>query len=97
MGKKLPRWLPRAVAFCALALALLFYLTGMLWNRTGVSMPLYAEPENTIDVLYLGSSKSNAAIAPTQMYTAHGFTGYVMYSWSQPVWTSYYYMKDAFI
>lgn len=95
MAKKLPDWLPRAVLFCALAAALLFYLQGMFWNRTGVSMPLYAEPEGTIDVLYLGSSKANAAVSPTQMYAAHGFTGYVMYSWSQPMWTSYYYMRSA--
>lgn len=95
MAKKLPGWLARAALFCALAAALLFYLQGMFWNRTGVSMPLYAEPENTIDVLYLGSSKANAAVAPTQMYTAHGFTGYVMYSWSQPMWTGYYYMRSA--
>lgn len=93
--KKKKRWPLHLVLFGCLLLAMLWYLSGLFWNRTGTAMPFYAEEENTIDVLYLGSSKSNAAVAPMQMYERYGFTGYVMYSWSQPVWTAYYYLEDA--
>lgn len=96
MQKKIPAWVWRLTAFLLIAAVVLVYLTGLFWNRTGTTMPFYAEQPGTLDVLFFGSSKSNAAIAPVRMYEQYGFTGYVLYSWSQPVWTSYYYIRDAF-
>lgn len=81
--------------FCMLAGALLFYTDGVLWDKSSTVMGFYEEPENSLDVVYVGGSHSNAAISPIQIYNRHGYTGYVMYSWSQPIWTSYHYVKEA--
>ena len=93
--KKWQRNLARLVVFCLLAGLLLIYTDRVLWDKKGTIMGFYEEPKNSIDVLYLGGSHSNAAIAPTQMYEQHGFTGYVLYSWSQPIWTSYHYLLEG--
>lgn len=97
----MPKWktwqknLARFVVFCLLAVLLIGYIDRVLWDKSGTILSFYEEPRNTIDVLYLGGSHSNAAISPTQIYEEHGFTGHVLYSWSQPIWTSYHYLLEG--
>lgn len=81
--------------FAALALGLIAYTDRVLWDKNGTIMGFYEEPKNTLDVIYVGGSHTNAAISPTRIYTDHGFTGYVLYSWSQPIWTAYHYAVEA--
>lgn len=81
--------------FALLALGLIAYTDRVLWDKNGTIMGFYEEPKNTIDVIYVGGSHTNAAVSPTQIYTEHGYTGYVLYSWSQPIWTSYHYAIEA--
>ena len=83
------------LVFVLLAGILVAYTDRVLWNKSGTIMGFYEEPKNSIDVLYLGGSHSNAAISPTQIYHEQGYTGYVLYSWSQPIWTSYHYLKEG--
>lgn len=85
----------RAACFVLLAALALWYVTGLLWKTDGTSMGFYAEPADSLDVVFLGSSKSNTAVSPTAMYRAQGFTGYVMYNWSQTPWAVYYYARQA--
>ena len=85
----------RLVAFCLLAALLLWYADAVLTEKSSTFWSLYDEPRDTIDGLYVGGSHANAAISPLQIYQQQGFTGYVAYSWSQPIWTSYYYIKEA--
>ena len=80
----------------------LVLLAGVLYASERVLMPkgstineFYYEDKNTIDVLYVGSSSMMAAVSPTMSWDEYGFTSYNMYSWSQPVWTSYHYVKEA--
>ena len=103
MGKgpvsKQTRGLPplvRALAFGCILLALLLCTQEVLAPKGGCIDGFYAEPEDTIDVIFLGSSHANAAFAPAQMWREQGFTGYVLYSWSQPMWVSYHYAVEAF-
>ena len=103
MGKgpvsKQTRGLPplvRALAFGCILLALLLCAQEVLAPKGGCIDGFYAEPEDTIDVIFLGSSHANAAFAPAQMWREQGFTGYVLYSWSQPMWVSYHYAVEAF-
>ena len=103
MGKgpvsKKTRGLPplvRALAFGCILLALLLCAQEVLAPKGGCIDGFYAEPEDTIDVIFLGSSHANAAFAPAQMWREQGFTGYVLYSWSQPMWVSYHYAVEAF-
>jgi len=84
-----------ALAFAALALAALFAVQEALIPKGGCIDGFYDEPADSIDVVFLGSSHANAAFAPTQLWEDHGFTSYVLYSWSQPLWTSYCYLQEA--
>lgn len=95
MPRFISRFFLRFVCFLIMAGLLLFYLEGMLFRRDGVCMPFYAEPENSIDVVFLGSSLSNAAVSPTALYGEKGFTSYVLYNWSQTPWAAYYYAREA--
>ncbi len=85
----------RAVCFVLLAALLLMYTDTVLMDTDGSSMPFYAEPENTVDAVFLGSSLFCTGIDPVQMYRDEGFTGYVLYNWSQTPWAAYHYAKEA--
>lgn len=89
------RRLGRLTAFCLAAALLLVYASLVLMEKNSTVWGIYAEPKNSLDVLYVGGSHTNAAVSPLQIYEQQGFTGYVLYSWSQPVWTSYHYVKEA--
>lgn len=86
----------RALAFGCILLVMLLCTQEILAPKGGCIDGFYAEPEDTIDVILLGSSHANAAFAPTQMWREQGFTSYMMYSWSQPIWVSYHYAIEAF-
>ena len=63
--------------------------------KNGTSDGFYAEPKNSIDALFVGSSHIMAGVSPTQIWQQNQYTSYVMYSWSQPPWTTYHYVKEA--
>lgn len=54
-----------------------------------------AEPRNSIDVLYLGSSYAYCDINPALVYEAGGLTGYVMAGSEQTLSLTYWYLKEA--
>lgn len=56
---------------------------------------MYCLPDNSIDVLYLGSSHSFSSISPEDIYMDYGITGYVQASSCQKLWQSYYYLEEA--
>ena len=89
------RHLAALAAFCALALGMIAYTDRVLWDKNGTIMGFYEEPKNSVDVIYVGGSHTNAAVSPTQIYEEYGTTGYVLYSWSQPIWTAYHYTLEA--
>ncbi len=83
MGKgpvsKQTRGLPplvRALAFGCILLALLLCTQEVLAPKRRVHRRLFMpEPEDTIDVIFLGSSHANAAFAPAQMWRSRVSTG----------------------
>ena len=91
--KKIP--FARLAAFLVLFAVLLGYMTRVLEDKGGTINGLYDEPAASLDVLYLGGSHANAAFDPMSLYETYGYTGYVLYSWAQPMWTSYYYLEEA--
>ncbi len=54
-----------------------------------------AEPKNSIDVLFLGSSYAYCNWNPGAMYDESGLTGYVMGGSEQTLGLTYYYLKEA--
>lgn len=61
-----------------------------------IAAGFYAEPENSLDVLYLGPSYVRNAISPLEMWHSYGITGYSRASSMQSPVVSYYLLKEAF-
>ena len=85
----------RVLLFLLLASFLVSAADYVLTPKSAISSAFYAEPRDTIDVLFVGGSHAAAAFDPTQLWMQQGFTGYTFYSWGQPAWTSYHYVKEA--
>lgn len=71
------------------------YFADRLVTPAGNLEAFYDEPKRSIDVLIVGSSHTMSAVSPTALYEATGLTAYNLSTWSQPVWVSYYYIKEA--
>lgn len=55
----------------------------------------YAQEENSIDVLILGSSHAFVDINTGVLWDEYGMAAYNLGGSSQPLWNSYYYLKEA--
>ena len=97
MGKK---WniVIRCSAFC-LVFALLFTQFTRMYQRrddeTNEIHAFYGEPENSLDVLYVGSSPLLRGISPMQMYQEHGYTGFIRASALQAPAVSYGLLAES--
>ena len=90
----------RAILLSALLLCLLLLGAGWLLlpyeDYNGTDWRAFrAEPENTVDVLYIGSSLVFCNIDPTAVYLESGLTGYVVAGPEQSVPISYAYLREA--
>lgn len=97
---KVSRWEPLwCVAFLLVA-ALLLHVCGNILRPAhtdyGSTWSAYlAEPKDSIDVLFLGSSYAYCDWSPGAMYAASGLTGYVMGGSEQVPAITYWYLKEA--
>ena len=55
----------------------------------------YDEPEDTIDVMFFGSSYCFFAVSPMKMWEDFGYTSYVRGSANQSVFLTYYTLKES--
>ena len=55
----------------------------------------YAEEPDTLDVVFVGSSQMYADMAPAVLFDRFGITSYDFCANEQPLWVSYYYIKEA--
>ena len=55
----------------------------------------YDYPDNTFDVLFLGSSVSKNGVQPVQLWKSNGIASYNLSNGNQSLACSYYLMKDA--
>lgn len=84
--------------FCAIfTLLTLIYIPKRDCENSQVAQVegFYEEPENTIDVLFLGSCNMYSSVSPVLIYEKYGITGYAMCCPDQEMSTSYYYLKEA--
>ena len=64
------------------------------WNTTTKISGLRLEPKNSMDVMYFGSSHMYCSINPLVLFHETGITSYTYAVQNQPLWSSYYYMKE---
>lgn len=55
----------------------------------------YELESNTVDVLVLGSSHAYEAVNTGILWQEHGISSFVLGGPSQPIWNTYYYLKEA--
>ncbi len=88
-----------AAAFVAVAAALISFVASVMrpaHNDYGSTWAQYlCEPDNSIDVLFLGSSYAYCDWNPEIMYSASGLTGYVMAGSEQTPSITYWYLRQA--
>jgi len=65
--------------------------SGGMWCQN-----MYALDDNSVDVMFFGSSNIYSNINPAILYEKEGIASYIMAGSSQPIWNSYYYMREAY-
>ena len=55
----------------------------------------YELDENSVDILFLGSSHSYQSFNTGTLWDEHGFSTYILGGALQPTWNTYYYLNEA--
>ena len=89
----------KAVLFLALAVVLLGKLNQWfsLKQEDGI-YPMeifYEQEENSIDVMFYGSSHTYSDINPAVLWEKEGIASFDLAGSLQPLWNTYYYMKES--
>ena len=96
----LRRELPLAAVFLLITALLLNFAADVLrpaHTDYGSTWSAFrAEPEDSLDVIYLGSSYAYCDFNPSVVYGNSGLTGYVMAGSEQTLSITYWYLKEVF-
>lgn len=65
------------------------------WNVTAKIDGFYNSPKDEYDVMFFGSSNAYCSFNPLVVWKETGVKSYVFATQQQPLWATYYYMKDA--
>lgn len=89
----------RIIVICLIFIIIFDRLTILLirkGNGYGTDvLNFYKQPKNSIDILFLGSSHAYTAFNPYLIEEKTGLSGYVFATQQQPIWITYYYLKEA--
>ncbi|MBD5544218.1 MAG: hypothetical protein HDR01_08290 [Lachnospiraceae bacterium] len=93
----------RIISFCLIFCLLFSMATEIMKDKrcegeydvTNKVKGFYREPENSLDFVFIGSSQLYAHVAPAVLYRDYGITSYDFAANEQPLWISYYYIKEA--
>lgn len=104
MDKKKALLYGRRALFLVVLAVLLVYTGAVLERKTVTGAWNYSlkvggfknEPEESFDVIGIGSSHMYCTLNPLAMYDETGLRGYVLATQQQPPVASYYYAKEAF-
>lgn len=99
MNSKILRRTAASLAFLAI-LSAVFYVSFYLLkikSEDGVTpmQNLYAQPKNSCDVLMIGSSHAGTNLSPETLLEEYGISSYCLWGSMQPLWNSYYFLKEA--
>lgn len=99
------KWkIPISVAgFVACVLLLVYGLTVLLkdkrvtfdYDTTRKVEGFYAEEKNSLDFVFVGSSQMFTSVVPAVLWEEYGITSYDLGANEQPMYLSYYYIKEA--
>ncbi len=83
------------IVFLIIALNLVFMPKYLYENQDGrITAEFYREKLDT-DIIFVGSSTVYSGVSPIVLWEEYGFTSYNRSNASQPIWISYYMIKDA--
>ena len=93
----------RIAAFLSCVLLLLYGLTVLLkdkrvtfdYDTTRKAEGFYAEEKNSLDFVFIGSSQMFTSVVPAVLWEEYGITSYDFGANEQPMYLSYYYVKEA--
>ena len=89
----------KALLIVATVIVLLFGMSRILILKSedGINQfqAFYKQPENSIDVIFLGSSKVYCDIATGVLWKNHGIAAFDLGGAEAPSWVSYYHLKEA--
>ena len=93
----------RMAAFLGCAILLLCGLTVLLkdkrvtfdYDTTRKTVGFYKEEKNSLDFVFVGSSQMFTTVVPAVLWEEYGITSYDFGSNEQPMYLSYYYIKEA--
>ena len=71
------------------------YEFGDNWSTTTRALEFYDLEEDSVDVLFLGSSQALSAFNPQELYNEYGITSYNLGSPLQSLVISYYWLEEA--
>lgn len=55
----------------------------------------YQQPENTVDVLNMGSSRIFMNVNPAVLWETYGIASFDLCAGAQPLWNTYYFLEEA--
>ena len=91
-------WVLRA-SFLVLFLAVFHYTDLLLLDKNihGVlqAREMYAQPRNTVDVVFMGSSHIHCDVNTALLWTKYGIASYDYSAAEQPLWITYHYLKEV--
>ena len=91
-------WL-RLVCFAVLTVLLLTYAVFVLTPKHDYGIcsmvNLYRQPDDSVDVLVVGTSLGYAGVNTNVLWEEYGITAYNLCSAEQPFWVSYYTIREA--
>ena len=89
----------RILAFLLVFACAYLWLDGVVKTKSsdgiGTMSRFYQLPEDTVDVLLVGSSHMGMNVDPLQMLQENGIAAYSLWGGMQPVWNSYYFIKEG--
>ena len=68
----------------------------MIWTGHGIRQAacMYVQPRDSIDVAMMGQSHIHCDVDPYVLYDEYGIASYDMSAAEQPLWITYYYIKE---
>lgn len=90
------RQIIKSICFLTIGILLFGYFNKVFCFKYSKCLDKFYElPENTVDVLFIGSSHAYKGIDPAVLYDDYGIAAYIIGTASQPIWNSYYFMEEA--